>query len=341
VRGVPYNARLVALSIIMALIWFGGGFRLPAADGEIWNLVRSGQRALWERQISEGIPLSVADDRLRTGFIGVEWSALSTTLGDLEAKRASCDPLWAIRCLEWFDELGLSAGDRIAVYSSASFPGLLFSVLAAAESRELEVLLVVSLGASSWGANRAEFPWPAMYRTLSEEGFIGTKPAFFTPGGDNERGDGIPQEGMDALRRESIETGVPLIVPNDLDDAIRIKSDALLDFAPRLMINIGGSNANLGRSKTGADIPPGLLMPEDADSFPTGDGVISIALRSGIPVLHMLNLRRLALENGIPWDAAAFTGTRAKISPLAAAAGLAVFGAVLASHRRWGWRAGP
>jgi hypothetical protein len=81
-------------------------------------------------------------------------------------------------------------------------------------------------------------------------------------------------------------------------------------------------------------------MPENTSEFHSGDGIVAVALRSGIPVLHMLNIRRLTFEAGIPWDPAAFTGTRSKISPFAAAAALGLFAAVLALHRRWEWETG-
>ncbi|GHS98999.1 poly-gamma-glutamate system protein [Synergistales bacterium] len=338
----PYNARLVLLAAFLAALWFGGGFKaLKREELRLWNLVRAGQNALWERQISVGVPLSAEDDRLKTGFIGLDWSPLTTTLGSLDAKRASCNPLWAVQCLRWFDDLGIKRGDRIAIYSSASFPGLLFSALAAAESRGLDVLLVVSLGSSTWGANRTEFPWPKMHRTLSGGGFVRTRPKFYTLGGGGERGGGIAPEAIDALSEMSRKDGVPLVVPRDIRDAVRIKSEALLEFAPKLMINIGGSSANLGNSESAADIPPGLLRPDRKDKISVGDGVIARALGSGIPVLHLLNMRRLSLENGIPYDASRFSPMAARTTPMTAIAALVAFAVVLFTHRRWEFSTQP
>ncbi|GHS89453.1 poly-gamma-glutamate system protein [Synergistales bacterium] len=341
-KKIPYNARLVLLAALLAAVWFGGGFEVLEGDElRLWNLVRAGQNALWERQASAGVPLSAEDDKLKTGFIGTEWSPLSTTLGEKGAKRTSCNPLWAVQCLSWFDDLGIKPGDRVAIYSSASFPGLLFSALAAAESRGLDVLLVVSLGSSTWGANRPEFPWPEMYRTLADGGFVKTRPEFYTLGGGGERGDGIEPEVIGSLREMARRDGVPLVLPRDLGDAVRIKSEALLKFNPKLMINIGGSNANLGDSELAADIPPGLLIPGNIknakDKNALGDGVIARSLADGVPVLHLLNMRRLSLENGIPWDAAFFSPVRVRTTPTLALAALAAFAVVLAAHRRWEW----
>ena len=335
---ISYNARLVLLALFLAALWFGGGFVVPGrGEDRLWKRVRDGQGALWRVQLSAGVPLSKTEDRLETGFIGVEWSEITTTLGELEAKRTSCNPLWALQCLDWFDELGLEPGDRIAIYSSASFPGLLFSVLAAAENRELDILLAVSLGASTWGANRVEFPWPAMYGMLRDGGFLKTAPAFYTLGGGGERGGGMPPEATALLRDFAVKEGTPLVVPRDLRDAVRYKMDALREFKPKLLIGIGGSNANLGDSERAAEVPNGLLLPDKADADALGDGVIAEAVRADIPVLNLLGMRKLAHESGIPWDAGAFSKVRVKLHPLAALAGLIAFAGFLIFHRRWEW----
>ncbi len=335
---IPYNTKLVLLSLFLLALWFGGGFVVPGrGEDRLWKRVRDGQGALWRAQTAAGVPLSKAEDRLETGFIGIEWSEITTTLGEPEAKRTSCNPLWALQCLDWFDELGLEAGDRIAIYSSASFPGLLFSVLAAAESRDLDILLAVSLGASTWGANLPEFPWPAMYETLRGGGFLKTAPAFYTLGGGGERGGGMSSEATALFRGFATRGGTPLVVPRDLRDAVRYKMAALRKFEPKLLVGIGGSNANLGDSELAAEIPNGLLLPGRADAGALGDGVIAEALRADIPVLNLLGMRKLAHESGIPWDAGAFSKVRVKLHPLTALAGLAAFAGVLILHRRWEW----
>lgn len=334
----PYNARLALLAAVLCLLWFGGGFRLlNREETRAWDTVRNGQRTLWAAQSAAGVPLAPEEDKLRTGFIGAEWSALTTTLGEIGAKRTSCNPLWAARYLAWFDELGLREGDRIVVYSSSSFPAFLFSALAAAETRGLEVMLAVSLGSSTWGANRVEFPWPAMARVLRESGYMRTPTVFYTPGGTGETGRDFPEETMTLLRGLAASEGVPLWIPADLRDAVRGKTERMLAFKPKLFVSIGGSNANMGDSELGVEIPNGLLLPGKADPSRLGDGVIAEALREGIPVLHMLNVRKLALDGGIPWDAGVFVKAWTGAGPLVAALGLAIFFAVLLTYRRWRW----
>lgn len=337
-KHLPYNFRLVVLALFLAALWFVSGMGFLSKDEErVWQTVRSGQDALWNRQRELGIKLSAEEDRLRTGLIGTEWSPLTTTLGEIGAKRTSCNPLWAVRYLDWFDELGIENGDPIVIYSSSSFPALLFSALAAAESRGLDVLLSVSLGSSMWGANRPEFPWPRMASLLREGGFIRTGTAFYTPGGDDENGRSFSAEALALMRELSDKEGVQLFEASDLKETISLKTAKMLEHRPKLLINIGGGNANMGSSELALEIPEGLALPGSGSTkrASLGDGVVAEALKSGIPVLHMLNMKKLSLDSGIPWDPGSFTPLRTRFRPSAALLGLAVFMAVMLTHKRW------
>lgn len=336
-RHLPYNARLILLAFFMLALWFASAFSTLGREAGMWRAVRGGQTALWREQLRAGIALSTEEDRLKTGFIGVEWSGLTTTLGSLEAKRTSANPLWAAQFLDWFDQLGLKAGDRMAIYSSSSFPALLFSAIAAAENRELEILLSVSLGASTWGANREDFPWPRMSQTLLAGNHIKTRAAFYTLGGDGESGKDLSPEIRNKLAGISGEEGTPLVIPQTLEEAVNYKSKILIDFAPKLFISIGGSNANLGNTSDAAEIPPGLLLPGDTAIYTVGKGVISNALAAGIPALNLLNIRELAAASGIPWDPGIFLIPRPKPGIRVALPALVCFMAILITHKRWRW----
>lgn len=337
-RRFPYNLRLVLLVFFMILLWLASGIRVrPGQDGA-WNTVRHGQQALWRTQLEAGVPLSSEDDKLRTGFIGVEWSQLTTTLGSIEAKRTSANPLWTAQFFDWFDELELRAGDRVVIYSSSSFPAMLFSAIVAAESRQLEILLSVSLGSSAWGANRTEFFCPMMLRTLLEGGYLSTRPAFYTLGGSAESGRDFSPEVLELLEEISRAEGTPLVVPETLEKAIEYKAQKLIEYRPKLFISIGGSNANLGNSADAAEIPNGLLLPGGAKTRPIGAGVIAAALSAGVPTLNILNIKKLAIESGIPWDADLFVKARYKLNPWLALIGLSAYFAVLFTHKRWIWQ---
>lgn len=331
---------LLALAVTLFILWFGGG-RIASFTKEealVWDKIRAGQRSLWEEQLRRGVSLSPEEDPLKTGFVGVEWSRLSTTLGELEAKRTSANPMWGVECLRWFDALHLKAGDRIAIASSSSFPALLFSVLVAAETRGLDVFLSVSLGSSTWGANRPEFPWPLMARHLRASGFIKTATDFYTLGGSGERGGDFTRDVIAELRNLAGQEGVPLLEPKNLREAIQEKSIKINRFKPILLVNIGGSHANMGDDPTILELPQGLLPPTPENIKRGGEGVLGVTLQNGTPVLHLLNMRALALEAGIPWDARYFSKTRFGSRVWLSFLGVALFVVALMRHRRWEWR---
>ena len=332
----PFPRTLGLLALALVALLYGLVPGLSPEETRLVGRIRGAQRALWAHQRALGLPQSEEEDPNRTGFVGVEWSPLTTTLGELPAKRTAANPLFGVRCLRWFRELGLQRGDRIAVFSSSSFPGLLYAVLAAAESAGLEPTLVVSLGSSTWGANRPELPWPSMARFLRREGYLRTSATAYTLGGDQETGGGIPEEGRRILERAAREDGTPLWTESGTPEArlegmIRRKMDLVGSVRPRLVVNVGGSHANLGDRGTVLALSPGLLDPSLGPK--AGDGVIGRSLRLGIPVLHLLELRGLCARTGIPYDGP-FRGTLGG-RPWAAVLGLALFGGALVRARRF------
>ena len=88
---------------------------------------------------------------------------------------------------------------------------------------------------------------------------------------------------------------------------------------------------------------PGRVPPGEAGS--AGNGVIGFAMRNGIPVLHMLNLKSLSAQAGIPYDATPRRAAPLQVNPWWSLAGLGLFLFVLLIHRRWRLdpadRAGP
>lgn len=333
------SLRLIVLAFVLLAFWlFQGSRPLSQEETGLYRRVRAAQDHLWAELGRRGVEFEAESDIDRTGFIGVEWSSITTTLGSLESKRSSCDPLWAVQTLRWFDRLGLVSGDRVAVLSSSSFPGMLFSVLAAAETRGLDIDLTVSLGSSTWGANRPAAPWPVMAEILRAGGFLKTRPHFYTPGGGSgENGGGMLEDGLAALELAVQKDSAELFRPSSLSVAIERKM-RLIDAPGRpkakLVVSVGGSQANMGEDEAAITLPPGLLFPEDR--LNGGDGVIGLALRRGYPVLHLLNLHLLADRAGIAYDTRRPKFATGRSTGLAAA-GVLLFVLAMATHRRWTW----
>ena len=325
--------RLLLLALAAIALW-----QLAAPEGlstderQLWERVNAAQQHIDQWRSAEGSITDAQSDSWNCGLIGLEWSDTSTTLGDLSSKRTACNPAWAVQFSRWFKEQGLAKGDRVAIYSSASFPGLLLSAMAASEALELQVFLVVSLGASTWGANDPAYPWPVLAAELRRAGFIQKRADFYTLGGGAELGQSLSPEGLEILRSAAKDAGVEVLSAASLEAMIQLKSDLLKQQRSRLLLSIGGSHANMGDDYERLGLPTGPVPLSDINI--AGNGVIGNALRADIPVIHMLNLRYLSRQTGIPYDSKPRQMAPGRISAWWSAAGNFVFFLVVARHRR-------
>ncbi len=324
--------KLLLLAAVMVAVWLlAAPASLTTEEQRLWERVRAAQLHLAQWRRASGADTPAAHDPWQSGLIGVQWSAITTTAGDLAAKRTACNPSWALQFNRWFDALDLKRRDPIAIFSSGSFPGMLLSALSAAESKDLKVLLIVSLGASTWGANHPQATWPVMAAELDRMGFVHKRADFYTLGGGGEMGRGLPAEGAALLRKAA--AGVELIVADDLERMVTRKTELLLQHKPKAFINIGGSHANLGEDPGVLGLPNGLV-PFSAIRF-AGSGVIGNAMRNGVPVIHILNLKGLCVKSGLPYDSPPRKAPPVKAGMLWCGIGLLFYLLFLWRHRRW------
>jgi len=318
----------------MAGLWYlAAPGALAPEERLLWERVRAAQQHLSQWREHDSAAESLESDPWNCGLIGLEWSGITTTLGDLSSKRTACNPAWAIQFSRWFREQGLKPGDHIAIYSSGSFPGLLLSAVAAAEAMELKPLLIVSLGASTWGANHPDYPWPVLAAELRRSGFIRTRADYYTLGGGAEMGQGLAPEGEALLRKAAKEAGVELLEAGKLEEMTALKTKLLEMHQPRLFVNIGGSHANLGDAHEVLKLHTGLVPVTDIDL--AGNGIIGVAMRGNIPVIHMLNVKSISNLVGIPYDSAPRKMAPTRVSKWWSFTGVILFFTVVLRHRRW------
>lgn len=323
---------LAAAALVMLACWLAGGGSLSPAEKRLYDTVTRSHEILWQWKESRGINQDAETDPHKTGLIGVEWSEFSTTLGALEAKRAACDPRWAVAASRWFDELGIKRGDRVVVLSSSSFPGMILNVLAALEARGADTTMILSLGSSTWGANDPRAPWPVMAAQLRKAGLLHTKPGYITLGGGNENGGGLSEEAVREMRALAESEQTPLIVKDSLDEMIEWKTALIKQISPKAVINIGGGHSSLGSGDSPVNLAPGVHTRRDARA---GNGVMARALEAGFPVIHILNIKELCAQTKIPFDAAPSPFMRGRYGTAAAIIGLAAFTFALIISERW------
>jgi poly-gamma-glutamate system protein len=231
-------------------------------------------------------------------LIGDDYTPITTTLGSLEAKEISCNPDFAALAVRMVSEAGLQPGDKVGVTLSGSFPAIGISVLSALKTMKMDVVLFSSLGASSFGANQPAATWLDVENWLNDNGNWNINSEIVTLGAENDNGGGMQEDGIEILKQTANNHGVSLFIPGSLEESIDRKSAMLKKHKIALLINIGGNQAAVGKCRHSVQIPNGLNTKLDL----CGDldrGIIREMNAVGIPVIHFLNIKDLALTYGM------------------------------------------
>ena len=250
-------------------------------------------------EIDEGI------DPNRTGLIGPEFSGLVTTLGHLESKRTATNPDMAGLVVHLLHEAGVTEGDTIAVGCSASFPGLMVATLAAAKAMDVYPVVIISLGASSYGATRPDFHLLDIYRLLIDKSIFTIQPAAISLGGGRDVGEGFDTSLRERLKEQIASSRIPFIEEPDLKKNVAERMRIYTGDSQRrkisAFVNTGGSYPNLGTSSLVLHVKPGLV--ERASIPPERErGVLFEMIAWKVPSIHLLFIRGLVMKYGLPWD---------------------------------------
>jgi len=280
--------------------------RQPALVAEYPQMITAARRVmacqsvLWRERSGSECPNP--EDPNQTGLIGIEYSLITTTLGDLAAKRTSTQPDFAALLVHWFRQLGLQKGDGVAIGCSGSFPALILAAVCAAEVLELQPVLLTSLGASSYGANCPEGTWLDLEQILFRHGLLAQRSQAASLGGSGDVAAGLTAEGQELLRQAIVRNQIRGIFQPD--KALNLAQRVEIYFKsgrPGVFVNIGGAQMNVGNYAAEKLLQPGLNFPATHSARPE-TALTNIFLNQRIPVIHLLHIEQLALENGLPID---------------------------------------
>jgi poly-gamma-glutamate system protein len=262
-------------------------------------------------RLEKGLPIDAALDPNGTGIVGDEFTPLTTSLGDAAAKRTAANPAFAGVVVGYFDRAGLKPGDTVAIGGSGSFPAFVLASLCAARAMELRPLLIYSVGSSMYGANIPGFTFVDMLARLRADGLLPYSITAVAPGGERDTGRGVLfDETGTTLVDEARRSGLPLVEGPTLADRIRRRL-AIYDAAAagqpiRCFVNVGGATANYGDTEASLDVPNGLVLTLPSPPASPSRGLLFEFAARGVPVVHLLYVKGLARENGLPFDPVPF-----------------------------------
>ncbi|MBI3016322.1 MAG: poly-gamma-glutamate system protein [Candidatus Tectomicrobia bacterium] len=272
------------------------------------RLAKRAMEILKEESVKRGIAIDHGTDPNETGLIGAEYSDLTTTLGSLESKRTSTNPNFAGIVVEMLHRAGAKQGEQVAVSLSGSFPALNVAVFSALQVLKLRPILISSVGASAYGANDPEWTWLDMERSLREREVFPYASRAASLGGIAEGGGGLGEHGilmgLAAIHRNGVrhldERGSATL-GNDIKIHVSLYESELGREKLAAFINVGGSLTSLGECRDAGSLPVGLVLKLPRSTCP-GRGLISQMAEKGVPVIHLLNIRRIATRYGLPVD---------------------------------------
>ena len=260
---------------------------------------------LKNHHLEKGVFIDVINDPNQTALIGQEYTMVTTDRGYIDAKLSSTNPNFAAIMVQLLKDAGLEERDNVAVAFTGSFPGLNISVIAALETLKLNPIIITSVGASNYGANDPYFTWLDMENVLYKSNVFHNRSVAASIGGGHDVGRGLSPEGrdliIDAIKRNEVE----FINENHLENSIRQRLDIYEQQSNgqpiKAFINVGGGIASLGNTINGKLIPPGLTEYLPMRNFPV-KGVIIQMGQKGIPIIHLLNIKKLLTDYGLPYS---------------------------------------
>ena len=206
----------------------------------------------------------------------------------------------AVRLLR---EAGVREGDTVAVGLSGSFPALNVSLYAAMATLRLEPIVISSVSASQWGANHPKFLWLDMERVLYDRKLVPFRSVAASFGGAEDRATGLSEEGLRILRRAIARSKLPLIEPENYAESVVERMAIYRDEAAgkpiRAYLNVGGGTSSVGTRRSKFAFQPGInrRTPPRAALI---DSVMARFLDEGVPVIHFLQVNRMAQRFGLP-----------------------------------------
>lgn len=249
-----------------------------------------------------GIPIS-EEDLHETGMIGESYTGITTTLGAVEAKRTTAWPDMGALCVRLLYEAGVRPGDTVGAGFSGSFPSMNLALITACESMGVKLVCIGSVGASTYGANNPALTFPEIMERLYQDGLIHTQNAVVTMGGEDDVGTDMDPDLSSEIRQRLKAQGLNLVEEPDYQKNLAMRQEVYRTQGPiQCFVAVGGNLTSMGLGESGISLGQGVLSPARTPILNEESGLVQIYLADGLPVINLLNIKKLAADYGLPFD---------------------------------------
>ncbi len=296
---------LLALMAFLAVEYGKEDVKLKWYDQKIEasKLAKEATEYLKEFRMHKSVFIDIVNDPNETALIGQDITPITTDRGYIEAKLTATNPNFAAVVVDMLEEAELKKNDVVAVAFTGSFPGLNVAVHSAVQTLKLKPIIITSVGASNWGANDPYYTWLDMERVLFNAGIFKYKSVAASIGGGLDRGRGLSPEGRqlitDAIARNKVEFINEEHLESSIQKRIEIYNKLRKKDKIKAFINVGGGISSIGSVENVNFIPSGLSKTLPMKNFPVRGLLIQMAEKN-IPIIHLLNVKQLAQEYGLP-----------------------------------------
>jgi poly-gamma-glutamate system protein len=265
-------------------------------------LMEKGMSHLRDLRQSVGVPIDEENDPSGSGLIGLPFSRLTSSIGNLEAKQRTVNPNFAAVAVQLLKKAGVEEGDVIAIGYSGSFPALNLAVLCAADALKLEPIIIASAASSEWGANIPGFTWLEMEGYLNKVGFTSFSSSAASLGGRGDKARGM-SKGSVAILREIIDARkIPFLIAHGkqerIDQRMAFYEEAADDRPIKAYINVGRGFASVGAAVGMRVFKPGLNTRLPAGSHAVTSVMVEFASQD-VPVIHFAHVTALCEKYGL------------------------------------------
>ena len=271
---------------------------------EATRLMDRAEKAIGAAKRERGIAIDAQNDPDGTGIIGPQFTLITTDRGDQPAKSLAAHPNFAAAVTQMLLQGGVREGDLVAVGMTGSLPGFNLAVLSACRAIGAEPVIITSVGASMFGATDPAMTWLDMEDLLVAKGLWPFRSLAASLGGGGDVGRGLSPAGRQMLRDAIDRDHRIYLEPISVFEAVKQRVafyDSVANARHKPIacyVNVGGGVASLGGGQNGRLIPPGLSRRLTTRNYPNR-GVINVLGERRIPVIHLLQVEKLARDLGI------------------------------------------